>query len=68
MVNTGSLCGEVYEDHIDVGKDEEIKDATEKIKCFVHFLLSKKSLHTRDGEMRSRGKEGKKAELYNRQP
>ena len=32
MVNTGSLCGEVYEDHIDVGKDEEIKDATKNIR------------------------------------
>ena len=28
-------------------------------KCFVHFHLSKKSLHTRDGKMRSRGKESR---------
>ena len=35
MVNTGSLCGEVYEEHIDVGKDEEIKDATEKIRPWM---------------------------------
>ena len=35
MVNTGSLCGEVYEEHIDVGKDEEIKDATEKIRPWI---------------------------------
>ena len=35
MVNTGSLCGEVYEDHIDVEKDEEIKDTTEKIRPWI---------------------------------
>ena len=35
MVNTGSLCGEVYEDHIDVGKDEEIKDAKENIRQWI---------------------------------
>ena len=35
MVNTGSLCGEVYEDHIDVAKDEEIKDAKENITQWI---------------------------------
>ena len=25
MVNTGSLCGEVYEDHIDVGKSRMLR-------------------------------------------
>ena len=35
MVNTEGLCGEVYEEHIDVGKDEEIKDAKEKIRLWI---------------------------------
>lgn len=35
MVNTGSLFGEVYEDHIDVGKDEEIKDPKENIRQWI---------------------------------